>query len=80
MPLCTKQYSASNSGLGLFNIGLLISGSSLLEKLLASGSSSGIGISSLGRLVVLLVDGIQLVGITGLPIGVQLVGIGVSNF
>ena len=52
----------------------------LSEKLSGSGSGSGIGISSLGRLAVLLVDGIQLVGIFGLPMGIWLGKIGVSNF
>ena len=66
MPLCVKWYSASNSGLGGFDISLSTLGSSVmicsmsssssLEELFISGSSSGIGISNLGRLAVLLVD------------------------
>ena len=74
-PLCVKRYSALNSGLGNIDTDLSVTGSSVMicltlssslsEALFVSGSGSGI--SSLGRLVALLVDGIWLVGITGLP-------------
>ena len=87
-PLCVKQYSALNSGLGNVDIDLSVTGSSIMICLTLSSSLSealfvsglGSGISSLGRLAVLLVDGIQLVGIFRLPIGIRLGRIGVSNF
>ena len=65
-PLCVKRYSALSSGLGRFNIDLLVAGSSVMICLTLSSlspevlsvSGSGSGMSSLGKLVVLLVNGI----------------------